>query len=190
MRTRWSHPQWKMLAVTHHYPLYAVSHYNVRVCVCLCLCVKKQGMIYEACWIRALSTVLSFLTAFQGSDEVQWWTVSFNHCGTTQLQPLLPVIHLDLVCGSLHLSASLTFLQSFFFFCSFSHIHNCAVQMNAHTNVTDCETVTHTAAFGKRTLSHLFSLSKWKSDVLWSFTLSASLKERGRYSHCRQWTVV
>ncbi len=56
---------------------------------------------------------------------------------TMQLQPLSPVIHSALVFVSFH-----HYLAAVF--CSLPHTHNHAVRMNAHTNVTDCQTVTQT----------------------------------------------
>lgn len=117
-----------------------------------------------------------FFDCFPGIDGVQWWTASLNQSGhnTTTTNTAAR----DSFCFSLWLSTSLFCGLSRSRFCSLSHTHNHAVQMNAHTNVTDCETVTHTQQqrSEKRTHSFLSPSEVWRF-LLGSFSLRTS--ERG-----------
>ena len=66
---------------------------------------------------------------------------------------------------------------------SLSHTHNHAVQMNAHTNVTDCETVTHTQQrLGKK--DALSPLSLLVKSLAFSRILPRSASESRREWEC------
>lgn len=106
----------------------------------------------------------------------------------------------DSLCLSLQLCPSHCGRLSHSCFCSLSHTCSHAVQMNAHTNVTDCETVTHIQQrfFKKKrkkksALSPLFFPSKvWHSPVfVWLHQWEWGTDWRRRvFNLCEQWLVL
>lgn len=118
-----------------------------------CLCGLKIQRVMSLL-IKSFLGFVFFFDRFPRIYGVQWWTVSLNESGYNTTPT---TIAYESFRFSLWLSVSPSHYFAVLLSLSLSHTHNHAVQMNAHTNVTDCKTVTHTEQrLEKRMLSHFF----------------------------------
>lgn len=146
-----------MLSFTHHCALSLTSHHNVWLYMW-----TEEAESAVLVDLRAVVQVFWLISR-------KWWTSVVDRNESSR-NTTTTTISCDSFCFSVGLSHSLTsFSLSPSCFCSLSHTHNYAVEMNAPIHVTDCETVTHTQQRlrGKDTFSPLFSPPKvWCSPEL------------------------